>query len=55
MAELKALNVKIDEGFATLRDQFAMAAIPVWVDDDPAKMAEWAYRLADAMLKERAK
>jgi type IV secretory pathway VirB10-like protein len=42
-----------------LRDQFAMAALPSLLDEvtvrKPDEVAVCAYRLADAMLAERAK
>ena len=44
-----------------LRDQFAMAAIQGFcanenqIDWEPEKMAEWAYKQADAMVAEREK
>lgn len=41
----------------SLRDYFAAKAMQLWLscDDDPRAMAEWSYRVADAMLKEREK
>lgn len=44
-----------------LRDQFAMAAMQgfcaneMQIDWHPEKMAEWAYKQADAMIAEREK
>jgi len=39
----------------TLRDQFAMAALSATKaeDDYPKRIAEWAYKMADAMLEAR--
>lgn len=48
------------EAGMTLRDYFAAKALEwsgssEWVSKDPQHVAARAYRLADAMLKERAK
>lgn len=39
----------------TLRDYFAGQALAMSQPDGPASLADWAYRVADAMLAERAK
>jgi hypothetical protein len=42
----------------TLRDQFAMAALPAisqWYQDDEPGLAKHAYAIADAMMEERNK
>lgn len=41
----------------SVRDYFAAKAIPIYcqIFDDAGRAAEFAYRLADVMLKERAK
>ena len=44
------------EGGMTLRDYFAAKALATPYahhDSDPHKAAEWAYQMADAMLKAR--
>lgn len=51
-----------DEGI-TLRDYFAAKAmegelacqLPEWENKDASKLAQWAYEIADAMIKERQK
>jgi hypothetical protein len=39
----------------TLRDYFAGQALAMSMPDSPQHLADWAYRVADAMLAERAK
>lgn len=56
---IASIRADIDEAERIkLRDQFAMAALPMtWSDPrtnyDDEEMAELAYRVADAMLAER--
>ena len=49
------LERKLNEAKMTMRDQFAMAALPLcgsyWVN---GSIAESAYELADAMMAERS-
>jgi hypothetical protein len=47
-------------GGMTLRDYFAAKAMQGMMadhtrDNSPAEISEWAYKIADAMLKERSK
>lgn len=51
------LNQEAERGMS-LRDYFAAAALsnPYTEDEhSPAKVAEWAYAVADAMMEERTK
>lgn len=54
-------SVSLLEGGMTLRDYFAAKAVEgtlansAFHDDNPDALAEWAYKMADAMLKERNK
>jgi len=50
-------TIPVEEDKLTLLDQFAMAAFPVLFRGDATDklMAEWAYRIATAMMEERKK
>jgi hypothetical protein len=39
----------------SLRDYFAGQALAMSMPDSPQHLADWAYRVADAMVAERAK
>jgi hypothetical protein len=38
---------------ATLRDQFAMAALASISDCEPKELVDWAYNIANAMMERR--
>ena len=60
MNEAVLTELKTSEGLPTLRDQFAMRALPVVLDklffspgQSVAQIARYAYSVADAMLAAR--
>jgi hypothetical protein len=62
IADKRFATMKADmdaKGQPTLRDQFAMAALPILPNPqnkaEASLVAEAAYHMADAMLQERAK
>ena len=46
-------GIRMSEGGMTLRDYFAAEALKISPLNDLSYKAEWAYRMADAMLKAR--